>query len=277
MLTMQKYEGVGNDYLILDPNRNELKLEENQIKMLCRRNFGVGADGILYGPLYANQKIFFRIFNPDGSEAERSGIGACIFAAYLRDAGCIHGKKVRLYSKAGENEVVYLEDGGMRVKMGKPVFACEKIPVTGVEDEIINLPLLFHGELYNATCVSVGNPNCVIMMEDVSGGRARELGPYVEHAARFPNRMNLQLCRVVDRTHIKIEIYERGTGYILASGTGACAAAAASYRMGLTDRTVFVEMPGGTLLVETKEDLTMYLTGSARAVGTFFVAEHFFA
>lgn len=181
---MQKYEGVGNDYLILDPNRNELKLEENQIKMLCRRNFGVGADGILYGPLYANQKIFFRIFNPDGSEAECSGIGACIFAAYLRDAGCIHGKKVRLYSKAGENEVVYLEDGRMRVKMGKPVFACEKIPVTGVEDEIVNLPLLFHGELYNATCVSVGNPNCVIMMEDVSGGRARELGPYVEHAAR---------------------------------------------------------------------------------------------
>ena len=164
MLTMQKYEGVGNDYLILDPNRNELKREENQIKMLCRRNFGVGADGILYGPLYANQKIFFRIFNPDGSEAERSGIGACIFAAYLRDAGCIHGKKVRLYSKAGENEVVYLEDGRMRVKMGKPVFACEKIPVTGVEDEIVNLPLLFHGELYNATCVSVGNPNCVIMM-----------------------------------------------------------------------------------------------------------------
>ena len=184
---------------------------------------------------------------------------------------------MRLYSKAGENEVVYLEDGRMRVKMGKPVFACEKIPVTGVEDEIVNLPLLFHGELYNATCVSVGNPNCVIMMEDVSGGRARELGPYVEHAARFPNRMNLQLCRVVDRAHIKIEIYERGTGYILASGTGACAAAAASYRMGLTDRTVFVEMPGGTLLVETKEDLTMYLTGSARAVGTFFVAEHFFA
>jgi len=89
--------------------------------------------------------------------------------------------------------------------------------------------------------------------------------------------MNLQLCGVVDRAHIKIEIYERGTGYILASGTGACAAAAASYRMGLTDRTVFVEMPGGTLLVETKEDLTMYLTGSARAVGTFFVAEHFFA
>ena len=277
MLTMPKYEGIGNDYLILDPGKNELKLEENQIRMLCRRNFGVGADGILYGPLHANKKIFFRIFNPDGSEAERSGNGACIFAAYLRNMGYVHGKKVTLYSKAGENEVEYLEENTMRVKMGKPVFACEKIPVTGMDDEIINLPLLFHGALYNATCVSVGNPNCVIMMEDVSGAQARELGPYVEHAARFPNRMNLQLCRVIDRSHIRIEIYERGTGYILASGTGACAAAAASCRMGLTDRRVHVEMPGGTLLVETEEDLTMSLTGSAREVGTFLVAEHFFA
>ncbi len=277
MLTMQKYHGMGNDYLILDPNKNEIRLEEKQIKLLCRRNFGVGADGVLYGPLLGNGKIFMRVFNPDGSEAERSGNGACIFAGYLRDMGYIHEKKISLYTKSGENEVEFLEHGTMRVKMGKPVFACDRIPVTGMEEEIINLPLLFHGELYNATCVSVGNPNCVIMMEDVSGQKARELGPYVESAARFPNRMNLQLCHVIDKEHIRIEIYERGAGYILASGTGACAAAVAAYRMNLVGQEVCVEMPGGEILVEIKDDLTLYMTGRAESVGTFLVAEHFFA
>lgn len=277
MLTMQKYHGMGNDYLILDPNKNEIRLEEKQIKLLCRRNFGVGADGVLYGPLLGNGKIFMRVFNPDGSEAERSGNGACIFAGYLRDMGYIHEKKISLYTKSGENEVEFLEHGTMRVKMGKPVFACDRIPVTGMEEEIINLPLLFHGELYNATCVSVGNPNCVIMMEDVSGQKARELGPYVESAARFPNRMNLQLCHVIDKEHIRIEIYERGAGYILASGTGACAAAVAAYHMNLVGQEVCVEMPGGEILVEIKDDLTLYMTGRAESVGTFLVAEHFFA
>lgn len=277
MLTMQKYHGMGNDYLILDPNKNEIRLEEKQIKLLCRRNFGVGADGVLYGPLLGNGKIFMRVFNPDGSEAEHSGNGACIFAGYLRDMGYIHEKKISLYTKSGENEVEFLEHGTMRVKMGKPVFACDRIPVTGMEEEIINLPLLFHGELYNATCVSVGNPNCVIMMEDVSGQKARELGPYVESAARFPNRMNLQLCHVIDKEHIRIEIYERGAGYILASGTGACAAAVAAYRMNLVGQEVCVEMPGGEILVEIKDDLTLYMTGRAESVGTFLVAEHFFA
>lgn len=277
MLTMQKYHGMGNDYLILDPNKNEIRLEEKQIKLLCRRNFGVGADGVLYGPLLGNGKMFMRVFNPDGSEAERSGNGACIFAGYLRDMGYIHEKKISLYTKSGENEVEFLEHGTMRVKMGKPVFACDRIPVTGMEEEIVNLPLLFHGELYNATCVSVGNPNCVIMMEDVSGQKARELGPYVESAARFPNRMNLQLCHVIDKEHIRIEIYERGAGYILASGTGACAAAVAAYRMNLVGQEVCVEMPGGEILVEIKDDLTLYMTGRAESVGTFLVAEHFFA
>lgn len=277
MLTMQKYHGMGNDYLILDPNKNEIRLEEKQIKLLCRRNFGIGADGVLYGPLSGNGKIFMRVFNPDGSEAEQSGNGACIFAGYLRDMGYIHEKKISLYTKSGENEVEFLEKDAMRVKMGKPVFACNRIPVTGIEEEIVNLPLLFHGELYNATCVSIGNPNCVIMMEDVSGQKARELGPYVESAVRFPNRMNLQLCHVIDREHIRIEIYERGAGYILASGTGACAAAAAAYRMELVGQEVCVKMPGGAIFVEIKDDFTLYMTGRADPVGTFLVADHFFA
>lgn len=279
MLTMQKYHGIGNDYLVLDPNKNELKLEEKQIRFLCRKNFGVGADGVLYGPSFENGKIHVRIFNPDGSEAERDGNGVRIFSKYLRDAGYVKEKQFTLLTKAGAVDVEFLNDTGdeMRVKMGKPIFACEQIPVIGLEDEIINVPLLFHGELYNATCVSVGNPNCVIMMEDVSGQKAKALGPYVENAACFPNRMNMQLCHVIDRNHIQVENYERGAGYTLASGTGACAAASAAYRMGLVDGEVHVQMPGGELLIEIEKDFTIYMTGTVCFVGTFLVAEHFLA
>lgn len=279
MLTMQKYHGIGNDYLVLDPNKNELKLTEGQIHLICRRNFGIGADGVLYGPIMEDGKIYVRIFNPDGSEAERSGNGIRIFSKYLWDAGYVHEKKFSLFTKAGEVEVEFLNDLGdeMRVKMGKPVFACSRIPVKGMEEEIVNVPLLFHGELYNATCVSIGNPNCVIMMEDVSGTKAKALGPYVENAAYFPNRINMQLCHVLDKNHIEVEIYERGAGYTLASGTGACAAASAAYRLGLVEGKIHVKMPGGELFIEIEEDFTIYMTGTVCAVGTFLVAEHFFA
>ena len=279
MLAMQKYQGLGNDYLILNPRENELKLEEKQISLLCRRNFGIGADGILYGPVERGEKQYIRIFNSDGSEASHSGNGVMIFAKYLKDSGYWKKDRGVLYTKAGKFTTEFLGEHTekIRVCMGKPVFACEKIPVLQDTDGIVHEPLLFHGNLYNATCVSIGNPNCVILMEDVCGKKARELGPYVENASYFPNQTNLQLCHVVDRNHIQLETYERGAGYTLSSGTGACAAAASMYRMGLGGNEITVQMPGGELLIEIKDDFTMYMTGSASFVGTFYVAEHFFA
>lgn len=279
MLKMQKYQGLGNDYLILNPKENELKLEEKQISFLCRRNFGIGADGILYGPIEAGEKQYIRIFNSDGSEACHSGNGVIIFAKYLKDTGNWKEKKGTLYTKAGKFEIEFLgeKEEKIRVCMGKPVFACDKIPVVGDIEEIVNEPLLFHGNLYNATCVSVGTPNCVIMMENVSGQKVRELGPYVENASYFPNQANLQLCHMKDEKHIELEIYERGAGYTLSSGTGACAAAASAYRLGVCGKEVMVTMPGGELLIEIESDFTMYMTGRAEKIGTFYVAEHFFA
>lgn len=278
-VTMKKYHGLGNDYLVLDPNKNDIKLQERNIEMLCRRNFGVGADGILYGPLLEDGKIKVQIFNPDGSEAEKSGNGVRIFAKYLLDEGYVNGKKFTLTTLAGEVEIEFLEEDGstMRVNMGKPVYAGAQLPLAGLEGEIVNAHLRFHDNDYNTTCLSVGNPNCVIMMEEVTPQKAKDLGPYVEGASYFPDRTNMQICKVQDRGNIAIEIYERGAGYTLASGTGACAAAAAAKRMGLVDEKVTVHMQGGDLTVEFTEDGTIYMTGTVGTVGTFTLAENFFA
>lgn len=278
-LLLKKYHGLGNDYLVLDPNKNQIQLQERHIVRLCRRNIGVGADGILYGPLFQDGKPYVQIFNPDGSEAERSGNGVRIFAKYLLDEGYVKKERFTLYTKAGAAVIDFLNEDGsrMRVNMGKAQFAGGVLKGNYKSDEIINEPLLFHGRLYNATCVSMGNPNCVIMMEEVNAKKAKELGPYVENASYFPNRINMQLCHVVDRSHVEVEIYERGAGYTLASGTGACAAATAAYRLGLCDGEVHVKMPGGELLVEIEEDMTVHLTGDVENIGTFLLAENFFA
>ncbi len=278
-LLLKKYHGLGNDYLVLDPNKNRIQLQERHIIRLCRRNIGVGADGILYGPLFRDEKIYVQIFNPDGSEAERSGNGVRIFAKYLLDEGYVKKERFTLHTKAGAAVIDFLNEDGsrMRVNMGKAQFAGGVLKGNYSEDEIVNEPLLFHGRLYNATCVSMGNPNCVIMMEEVNAKKAKELGPYVENASYFPNRINMQLCHVIDRNHVEAEIYERGAGYTLASGTGACAAATAAYRLGLCAGEVHVKMPGGELLVEIAEDMTVYLTGDVENIGTFLLAENFFA
>ena len=276
-ITMKKYHGLGNDYLVLDPNKNRIKLQERNVEMLCRRNFGVGADGILYGPFLEDGTIRVQIFNPDGSEAERSGNGVRIFAKYLLDEGYVKEKQFTLRTLAGDVAIEFLDEEGntMRVNMGKPVYAGKQMPLVGLQGEIVNAHLRFHDNDYNTTCLSVGNPNCVIMMEEITPQKAKDLGPYVEGASYFPNRTNMQICKVIDRENIAIEIYERGAGYTLASGTGACAAAAK--RMGLVDKKVTVHMQGGELVVELEEDETIYMTGTVGTVGTFTLAENFFA
>lgn len=278
-IILKKYHGLGNDYLVLDPSKNTLALQSRNIEMLCRRNFGVGADGLLYGPIWENEKIKVRIFNSDGSEAEQSGNGVRIFAKYLLDEGYIREKKFTLDMQAGRVEVEFLQEDGsiMRVNMGRPVYAGPQMQFHGLDGEIVNAHLRFWDNDYNTTCLSIGNPNCVIMMEEITPQKAKSLGPYVEHSPYFPNRMNMQLCKVIDRKNIAIEIYERGAGYTLASGTGACAAAAAAKRMGLIDEKVTVHMQGGDLNVEIDGTDTIYMTGSVKQVGTFTLAEHFFA
>ena len=278
-ITLRKYHGLGNDYLIYDPNRNACELQERQVEALCRRNLGVGADGILYGPFFDGDKMRVRIFNPDGSEAEKSGNGIRIFSKYLKDMGYVTEESYVLHTKAGETRVTFLNEQGdlMRVDMGYPEFVAKEISVVGFEGEIVNEAIFFGDNFYNATCVSLGNPNCVLMLEEVSQKKAMQLGPYVENSRYFPNRINMQLCQVLDRENIQIEIYERGAGYTYASGTGACAAAAASHKMGFVGDRVTVHMHGGELLVEFARDGRIDMTGPVVYIGSITLAEQFFA
>lgn len=270
-ITLEKYHGLGNDYLIFDPNKNELTLTEENIRLICNRNFGVGSDGLLVGPIIGQDKLEVKILNPDGSEAEISGNGVRIFGKYLKDAGYVQKNRFTINTLSGQQTLQYLNEEGTRIKvsMGKLNFYSDEIPVTGPRREVLNETMMFGSIPYRVTCVNIGNPHCVIWLNDISKELVCRIGKHSESAEYFPEKINTQLLKVVDRTNIEIEIYERGAGYTLASGTSGCAAAGAAYRMGLTDPKMYVHMPGGVLEVEIEEDGNVLMTGEVGYVGTF--------
>lgn len=263
-----KYHGLGNDYLVINPNTHDVEMVEASIQLICDRNFGVGADGILYGPTFDQDLPGLRIFNPDGSEAEKSGNGIRIFARYLFEKGYVTSKNFQIKTKGGIVDIQILDEANylIRVNMGKATFLSDDIPVAGDRREVVNEPLTVGGQLHHITCLSIGNPHCVILKEQISEQAARQLGPLVERHNMFPNRINMQLVRVIDRANIEIQIWERGAGYTLASGSSSCAAAAAVHRLGLADANVSVHMPGGILQIEITNDGRIYMTGSVEGV-----------
>lgn len=270
-LTVEKYHGLGNDYLVYDPGRNGgMKLNPDRVRLLCNRNFGVGADGVMEGPMLDGENISMVIWNSDGSIAEKSGNGVRIFAKYLKDGGYVQKKDFTLCSEGGQVQIHYLNEEGTRLKasMGKVSFWSDEVPVTGPRREIINETMVFGRIPYPVTCLSIGNPHCVILMDEISRELVCRIGKYSENARQFPERINTQIIKVLNRTHIQTEVYERGAGYTLASGSGCCAAAAAAYRLGLTDPKVIVQMPGGTLEIEIEADGTVHMTGDVGFVGT---------
>lgn len=276
-IAVEKYHGLGNDYLVYDPNKNKMKLNASNVQLMCNRNFGVGADGILEGPILDGEKISMVVWNPDGSVAEKSGNGVRIFAKYLKDAGYVQKKDFTIHSQGGEASVHYLNEEGTRLKasMGKVSFWSDDVPVEGPRREIINETMVFGRIPYPVTCLSVGNPHCVILMDEISKDLVCRIGKYSESAKQFPEKINTQIIKVLDRTHIQTEVYERGAGYTLASGSGCCAAAAAACRLGLTDPKVFVQMPGGTLELEIDEDGVVHMTGDVGYVGAIKLGSHF--
>jgi diaminopimelate epimerase len=263
-----KYHGLGNDYLVIDPKVHDIELTPEAIRLICDRNFGIGSDGILYGPLESDDGQRVRIFNPDGSEAEKSGNGLRIFARYLFEREYVKGKEFTIVTTGGivrariEDERANL----IRIEMGKMTFLSTEIPVKGQERLVIGEDMEIDGATYKVTCLSIGNPHCVIPVQDVSEAKARELGPLVENHEMFPNRINVQLLKVIDRANIEIRIWERGAGYTLASGSSSCAAARAAHRLGLIDERVNVKMPGGNLQVEIREDGQILMTGPVEGV-----------
>jgi len=264
----RKYHGLGNDYLVIDPNIHDLDLTPDTIRLVCDRNLGIGADGILYGPIESEDNLSLRIFNPDGSEAEKSGNGLRIFAKYLFENKYVDKKNFSMETSGGIVEA-YIEDesGGLiKINMGKMTFQNTRIPVKGREREVVNEELQINGVNYKVTCLSVGNPHCVIPIDDVTERKAKELGPKIENHDMFPNRINMQLLKVIDKANIEIRIWERGAGYTLASGSSSCAAAGAAHKLGMVDNKINVKMPGGKLFVEITENEDIYLTGTVEGV-----------
>lgn len=264
----KKYHGLGNDYIVIDPNANDIKLTPQSIRLICDRNYGVGADGILYGPIRAADELEVRIFNPDGSEAEKSGNGLRIFAKYLFENKYVDKKDFSIKTLGGMVEVHIQDDAAnlIKINMGKVTFLSTEIPVKGKTREVINEELQVNRIKYKVTCLSIGNPHCVIPMQDVSEEKAKELGPFVENHQMFPHRINMQLLKVIDRNNIEIRIWERGAGYTLASGSSSCAAAAAAHKLGLVDRKINVKMPGGNLFIEIDDNGEIYMTGPVEGV-----------
>lgn len=276
-ITLERYHGLGNDYLVYDPNKNELELNKENVAMLCNRNMGLGSDGILEGPFIGEKHMSLKIWNPDGSIAEKSGNGVRIFAKYLKDAGYVQKKNYHLVTDGGMVEITYLNEDGsrLRISMGKISFWSDEVPVTGERREVINEDMVFGRTLYPVTCVSVGNPHCVIPMREISKPLVCKIGNYSEVARYFPERINTEIMKVIDNNNIAIETFERGAGYTMANGTGACAAAGVAYKLGLTANKVIVHMPGGELQVEIDENWAVYMTGEVFYVAKISLSSEF--
>ena len=274
-----KYHALGNDYLVMDPKDFATPLTIEQIKTICHRNFGVGSDGILLGPLPSDEARFaLRIFNPDGSEAEKSGNGLRIFSRYLWDRKFLKTDEEFTVETLGGVVKSRVLDGGrtVRVEMGRVSFRSEEIPVTGPGREVVNEKIVVGDRAFNFCAATVGNPHCVLPLPDISAGLAKQYGPLLETHSSFPKRTNVQFLKALDRRNIQIEIWERGAGYTLASGTSSSAAAAVAYKLGLCDSSVTVHMPGGKLSIEIRHDFSILMTGPVTKVAEGTVVEELF-
>ena len=263
-----KYSALGNDYLVLDPAVVE-EPTPARIRALCDRHDGIGADGVVYGPMPDGaSQMSVRIFNPDGSEAEKSGNGLRIFARYAFEAGYAGRDPFTTTTPGGPVTAWVLDDAAalIALDMGAPSFRSGAIPMAGPDREVIAEELVIGGESLVVTCVSMGNPHCVLLGSDFSEAEVRRIGPLIEHAPEFPQRTNVQFGRALARDALTIQIWERGAGYTLASGTSACAAASAARHLGLVDDEVNVQMPGGSLTVAFQPDGHVRLTGPVTGV-----------
>ena len=266
-----KYHALGNDYIVLDPAdfpQWKTAPTVEQIREICHRNFGVGSDGILWGPLPSAKSDFgLRIFNPDGSEAEKSGNGLRIFSRYLWDQKLAKKATFTVETPGGHVQSVIKDNGHLiTVDMGNVSFVSTKIPHVGLEREVINEEITVLDRTFTYCSATIGNPHCVIPLDAISPELAHRYGPHLETHANFPRKTNVQFLKVIDRANIQIEIWERGAGYTLASGSSSSASAAVAHKLGLVDANVTVHMLGGKIGIEIGAGFSIRMTGSVNKV-----------
>ena len=265
-----KSHGLGNDYIVLDREDISFDLTPEVIQLICHRNYGIGSDGILLLTPSRRADFGLRIFNPDGSEAEKSGNGLRIFAKFLYDHGYTKKRAFTIDTPGGlvtaELEVTRGRVSFVTVEMGQATFISTEIPIRGKKREVVGERVSIDGKILTFTGVSVGNPHCVIFTDELDEDYVRQVGPKLENHPLFPNRTNVQFAKVTSKDKVEILIWERGAGYTLASGSSSCAVAAACVKNTLTDRYVTVSMPGGELQVEVREDWSIKMRGPVQEV-----------
>jgi diaminopimelate epimerase len=266
-----KMHGLGNEYIIFESESVDFQLTVQAIKRLCNIHFGIGADGIVMKVPSAKADFGFRVYNPDGSEAEKSGNGLRIFCKYLYDYGYA---KTRQFSVETLTDIVHAEiveealgkASLVRVDMGKAIFSPREIPVISDLPEFIGQKIMAGDREFEVNCVSVGNPHCVVIKQELDETEIRTYGPLLENHPIFPNRINVQFAKVLSDCDAQILIWERSAGYTLASGSSSCAASSILVKKGLIKGDLIMHMQGGTLKINIDNEWNIRMTGEVREI-----------
>ncbi|MGN0941746.1 MAG: diaminopimelate epimerase [Selenomonadaceae bacterium] len=275
-LKFTKWQGCGNDFVLVNDMDETIKDKAALAKEICDRHYGVGADGLILMLPSKKADLCMRIFNTDGSEAEMCGNGIRCFARLAYEEGIVKSDEFTIETGAGILVPRIVQEGGrisgVCVDMGEPHLVAKDIPVTafagkGDDDRIVNEPMTVGGKDFHVTCVSMGNPHCVVFLDDdgydMSTFPIKEIGPKFEMDPHFPRKTNTEFIHVVDRSHVRMRVWERGAAVTLACGTGACATTVACVLSDKTERAVDIELDGGKLHVEWGADNHAYMTGPA--------------
>jgi diaminopimelate epimerase len=273
-----KMHGLGNEYIVLDSGNIDFKLTGNAIRRLCNIHFGIGTDGIVLKVPSKKADFGFRVYNPDGSEAEKSGNGLRIFCKYLFDYGFA---KKRQFSVETLTDIVYaditeVQEGKaaqIKVDMGKAIFVSRNIPVDSDQPEFIGQIIKAGDREFEVNCVSVGNPHCVVVKEELNEEEIRKYGPLLENHPLFPNRINVQFAKVLSEHDAQILIWERGAGFTLASGSSSCAASCVLVKRGLIKGDLTMHMIGGDLKIQIDNEWNIRMTGEVREIANGILSD----
>ena len=271
MIKFTKMHGLGNDYVYIDAIHQDINEPSSLARFVSNRNFGIGSDGLILICKSDIADFKMKMFNSDGSEAEMCGNGIRCVGKFVYDKGLTNKTEVAIETLAGIKYLkLSVKDGKVdtaRVDMGEPIFEHQKIPVNTLENPVKNLKVMAQGKDFNMTCVSMGNPHAIAIVEDVKKFDVEKYGKVLEVDKLFPKRINVEFAEIVDKNNIKMRVWERGAGETLACGTGACATLVACNINGYTDRKATIELLGGNLYIEWNEkDNHVYMTGPATTV-----------
>ncbi len=258
--------GLGNDFVVIDGRKFRLPNLPKAAKRLCDRRFGVGADQLLILTRSHRADFGMEIYNADGSRVEMCGNGIRCVVQYARDEKIVSRSEVSVETPAGVQKIKILPKNLFTVDMGEPILRGREIPVR-LAGRVINRPIRVDGMVYRVTCVSMGNPHCVTMVENLEKLAIEKIGPMIENHPVFPKKANVEFIKILSPKVIEMRVWERGTGETLACGSGACAAAVAGALNQLTERKVEVKLRGGSLQIEwRKKDGHVLITGPAETV-----------